>query len=131
MGLPSEDWNDGVESELSYHFLTHEISFLFKVGPGAQKRGSLEYCEIWVNQPLPELDKFDVVSTGEDGKIHRTFAEVSVSDAVRHMAESNRKHGIASHWISPSDLGMGLTSEDSENIEAEQDVPPKSDRAGG
>lgn len=102
MGSPSEQWDDGVEAYLGYHFPTHEISFSFEVRHEGASATWLTTCEVWVHHKLPCIKDYDVVTSSENGGLRKTYEHLPLSEASKRMSDANHSHGIASHWISSS-----------------------------
>jgi hypothetical protein len=102
LGEPSEQWNDGVEAYLGYQYLTHVLSFEFDVVQESPKQTHVKNCEIWVNLKLPLMNRFDVLTTSELGKIKKVDSCTSHREATGKMAKLNHEFGIAKFWVHPS-----------------------------
>ena len=100
LGEPSEAWNDGVEAYVGYTYPTHELSFEFKVAQAPPHTTSAVNCEIWVHNKMQSIKSYDVLSSDYNGCLKRVYKNLSLTEAKKHMTLENKKHGIATHWLS-------------------------------
>ena len=102
LGEPSEQWNDGVEAFLGYQYLTHDLSFELDVVQESPKQARVKNCEVWVNHKLPLMNRFDVLTNSENGKIKKVASFTSHKEATGKMSKLNHEFGIAKFWVHPS-----------------------------